>query len=101
MTESMYMYLSCSIIWQAFDQDGSGSIDDSELRQTVEAVFRMSGVKLREKEVQECVAEIQATVKDGGGEDGCGGEDELEITKQEFIENALKSKFIVSLLQDI
>ena len=62
--KDLFQKVKCTI-WQAFDQDGSGSIDGSELRLTVEAVFRMSGVKLREKEVQECVAEIQGAVKDG------------------------------------
>ena len=80
-------------IFNAFDQDGGGSIDGEECCGVVEALFRMSGKVMEgdtaKTEIADCVENILAVVDVDG--DGI-------ITKQEFVENAMKSPFISNLV---
>ena len=77
-------------IFTAFDQDGGGKIEVDEIRDTVEAFFKITGKEDDEDDIEECVGKIRDDVDiDGDG----------EITKEEFILNALKSEFICELIE--
>ena len=77
-------------IFTAFDQDGGGTIEVGEIRDTVEAFFKIAGKEADEDDIDECVNEIRNAVDiDGDG----------EITKEEFILNAVKSDFICELIE--
>ena len=83
-------------IFIAFDRDGGGTIDVDEVKDIVVALFKMSGRDMGdihlENEIEECVDEIiEAVDSDGDG----------EITKEEFVENAMLSKFLSKLISDI
>ena len=79
-------------IFNAFDQDGGGSIDVDELYGIVEALFKMTGKEMDDEEVSEeidtCVDEIIETVDTDGDE---------VITEDEFVKNAMKSQFILNM----
>ena len=79
-----------SWIFIAFDQDGGGTIDVDEIRDTVVALFKMSGQEEDEEAIQECVDGIRSAVDaDGDG----------EITLEEFVMNAMNSDFICELIE--
>ena len=59
---------------------------------TIEALFRMSTVEVMEEEVGRCTEEIWETIDTDKDE---------EITKEEFILNALNSEFISRLMRNI
>ena len=59
---------------------------------TIEALYRMSGKELVEEEIRRITQEIWDTIDTDKDE---------EITKEEFIENALNSEFITGLFSNI
>ena len=80
-------------IFTAFDQDGGGSIDIDELYEIVEAVFKMTGKEMDvpgiEDEIESCVTEVIEAVDTDGDE---------VISKEEFVQNAMKSQFILNMV---
>ena len=86
-----------SWVFNAFDEDGGGTIEYEEITKLVEAIFRMSGRgdsteedREREQEIILSVDEVMESIDvDGDG----------VITRQEFVENALKSDFIQEIIE--
>ena len=78
-------------IFTAFDKDGGGTIDVGEIRDIVEALFTMAGIDKEEDLVVACVTDISKAVDSDG--DG-------DITKEEFVKNALKSRFLKNMLKN-
>ena len=78
-------------IFKIFDIDGQGYIDVLELKNVIEGVFKMVGKEIQDDEVMDCVAEIRYAIDD---------DRDWKITKDEFVTNGLKSKFIFNLLQE-
>ena len=76
-------------IFTAFDEDGGGSIDVDEIRDIVEGLFRLAGIEEDEDMLASCVTDVRNAI-DGDG-DG-------EISKEEFVKNAMGSTFISDLL---
>merc|ERR1712232_890213 len=72
-------------IFTAFDTDGGGSIDVDEIRDIVVGLFRLAGIEEDDDLVTVCVSDIRDAVDEEG--DG-------DISKEEFVKNAMKSKFI-------
>ena len=78
-------------IFTAFDRDGVGSIDVKELRDIVVGLFIMSDNIEYEKEVKYCVKELRKAIAvDGDG----------TISKDEFVNIAMKSSFICNMVSD-
>ena len=78
-------------IFTAFDQDGGGSIDVEEIRDIVVCLFRFAKIEEDEDLMHACVEDVRATIdKDGDG----------DISKEEFVKNAMQSKFIKKVLQE-
>ena len=77
-------------IFKIFDQDGAGYIDVLELQDVIEGVYRMVGKPVDKDEVMDCIAEIRYAIDD---------DRDWKITKEEFVTNGLKSKFILQLLE--
>ena len=81
-------------IFNAFDEDGGGTIEHDEINKLVDAVIRMSGRwednEDTKEEVQLCVDEVMESIDENG--DGV-------ITREEFVENALKSEFIQEIIE--
>ena len=76
-------------VFTAFDQDGGGSIDVDEIRDICVCLFRFAKIEEDEDLLFACVEDIRATIdKDGDG----------DISKEEFVKNAMQSKFINKLL---
>ena len=78
-------------IFTAFDADGGGSIDVNEIKDIVIWMFRFIGLEKDPDLIAACVIDVRATIdvdKDG------------DISKEEFITNALKSKFIANMLME-
>jgi len=78
-----------SWIFTAFDSDGGGSIDYDEITDICRGLFRLAGIEEDEDLLASCVTDVRATI-DGDG-DG-------DISKEEFVTNAMQSKFIANLL---
>ena len=78
-------------IFNLFDEDGGGVIDMDEVIKMVMGIFRMNG-EVEDKEViLACVIDLFDIIDvDGDG----------EITKEEFVDNAMKSGFIQNLFDD-
>ena len=76
-------------IFTAFDSDGGGSIDVDEIRDIVVGLFRLAGIEEDEDMLASCATDVRATID----EDGDG-----DISKEEFVKNALGSKFIADVL---
>ena len=81
-------------VFNAFDEDGGGTIEYDEISRLVEALFRMSGnwddSEDTAEEVIVCVDEVIESIDvDGDG----------VITREEFVENALKSDFIREIVE--
>ena len=72
-------------IFSAFDRDGSGSIDTNEIRDIVKGLLKIAAKPLMEEEITASVEEITRTIDVNN--DG-------DISKEEFIENAMKSTII-------
>jgi len=77
-------------IFTAFDSDGGGSIDVSEIRDIVVGLFRLAGIEEDEDLLSACVSDV----KDAVDSDGDG-----DISKEEFVKNAMQSKFIHNMLK--
>ena len=79
-----------SWVFTAFDEDGGGTIDVEEIRDIVVCLFRFAKIEEDEDLLHACVEDILNTIdKDGDG----------DITKEEFVKNAMQSKFINKVLQ--
>ena len=81
-------------VFNALDEDGGGTIEYDEITGLVEALFRMSGKEDHMEENREeiilCVDEVIESIDvDGDG----------VITREEFVENALKSDFIKEIIE--
>ena len=78
-------------IFTAFDKDGGGTIDAVEIKEIVVGLFKMAGLDEDEDLIDACVMDINKAVDaDGDG----------EITKDEFVGNALKSRFLKNMLKN-
>ena len=77
-------------MFTAFDADGGGYIDAEEIRDIVIGLFRLAGIEEDEDLVLACVSDV----KDAVDQDGDG-----DITKDEFVKNAMQSKFICNMLK--
>ena len=73
-----------------FDEDGGGSIDIDEVIKIVIGLFNMNGEIKDKEEILAAVIEIVDIIDENG--DG-------EITKDEFVNNAMKSGFIRNLME--
>ena len=76
-------------IFNVFDRDVSGSIDGNEIEDMLKGLFAMAGVDTDEDSVRRCKKEIA---------EACDADGDGEITKDEFVKNALNSRFIRSIL---
>ena len=76
-------------IFNVFDKDSSGAIDGEEIEDILKCFFAMADIETDEDGIRRCKKEIIRACDDDG--DG-------EITKDEFVKNALHSKFIRSIL---
>ena len=77
-------------IFNVFDEDGGGSIDIDEVIKLVIGLTTMNGVEVEKQVLLTCVQDIlEAIDVDGDG----------DITKEEFVNNAMKSDFIRNLLE--
>ena len=83
-----------SWVFNAFDEDGGGTIEYDEITKLVEALFRMSGrgdcTEEDREEIILCVDEVIESIDVDG--DGI-------ITREEFVANALKSDFIQEIME--
>ena len=78
-------------IFTAFDADCGGSIDVNEIRDIVLWMFRFAGIEEDPDLIASCVIDVRATIdvdKDG------------DISKDEFIKNAMNSPFIADILKE-
>ena len=78
-------------IFMAFDADGGGSIDVEEIKDIVSWMFRFAGIEEDPDLVASCIIDVRATID--VDQDG-------DISKEEFIENAMKSAFIADILKE-
>merc|ERR1712032_1386488 len=76
-------------LFRVFDEDNSGSIDIDEVIKLVIGLFTMGGVEPQKEVLLASVQEILEAVDENN--DG-------DITKDEFVENALKSESIKNLM---
>ena len=77
-------------IFKAFDADGGGTIDVDEIKEIVLWLFRLAGIEEDEDLLASCSWDVRATID----EDNDG-----DISMEEFVNNAMNSKFIASLLK--
>ena len=78
-------------IFRVFDEDGGGSIDIDEVIRLVIGLFNMGGEGEDKEVLLACVLDIIEVIDvDGDG----------EITRDEFVTNAMKSGFIQKLLDE-
>ena len=77
-------------MFKVFDTDGGGSIDIDEVINIVIGLFNMNGEVKDKEEILAAVIEIVDIID----EDGNG-----EITRDEFVNNAMKSGFIRNLME--
>ena len=78
-------------IFKVFDEDGGGSIDIDEVIKLVIGLFNMGGGKEDKEVLLACVLDILDVIElDSNG----------EITRDEFVNNAMKSGFIQNLIGD-
>ena len=76
-------------IFDVFDKDGSGSISPDEIESLLGSLFDISGQKISETDLKAACKDVMDAVDSDG--DG-------EITKQEFVENALRSETIAGIV---
>eukprot|EP00092_Neocalanus_flemingeri_P072599 GFUD01089418.1.p1 GENE.GFUD01089418.1~~GFUD01089418.1.p1 ORF type:complete len:200 (-),score=72.88 GFUD01089418.1:90-689(-) len=77
-------------IFTAFDADGGGTIDVEEIREIVVWLFRLAGIDEDEDLLASCLMDIRDTID----EDRDG-----DISMEEFVKNAMNSKFVASLVK--
>ena len=77
-------------MFDAFDADRGGTVDREEITNIVIGLFRLAGIEEDEDLVDACVLDVLEAIYLEGDE---------EITKEEFITNASKCKFIFSMLR--
>ena len=78
-------------IFTAFDADGGGTIDPDEITEIVRWMFRFAGIEEDPDLLASCVIDVRATIdQDSDG----------DITKDEFIQNAMNSVFIAEVLKE-
>ena len=95
-------------IFTAFDTDGGGTIDVDEIRDIVVGLFRLAGIEEDDDLITVCVSDIRwqkiilynlagklSYFRDAVDEEGDG-----DISKDEFVKNAMKSKFIFNMLKE-
>ena len=76
-------------IFKVFDEDGGGSIDIDEVIKLVIGLFNMNGKEEDKEVLLACVLDILEVIEvDSNG----------EITRDEFVNNAMKSGFIQNIL---
>ena len=76
-------------IFTAFDADAGGSIDVHEIRDIVVWMFRFAEIEEDPDLIASCAIDVRATIDvDNDG----------DITKEEFINNAMGSQFIADIL---
>ena len=76
-------------MFDVFDKDGGGTISPQEIRAMLQGLFEMSGQEFDEEDLDIASKGIMDVIDvDGDG----------EVTKKEFIANAMKSEFIASML---
>ena len=76
-------------MFDVFDKDGGGTISPDEIEALLKDLFVMSGQKFEYEELEEACKDIMDAIDTDG--DG-------EVTKKEFINNAMKSQFIAGML---
>ena len=77
-------------MFTAFDADGGGSIDVAEIKDIVIGLFRLAGIEEDDDLLETCVTDVlEAVDKDGDG----------DISHEEFVKNAMQSKFIFNMLK--
>ena len=77
-------------IFNVFDEDGGGSIDIDEVIKLVIGLFNMGGIETEKEVLLACVQDIlEAIDVDNDG----------DITREEFVKNAMKSEFIKNMLE--
>ena len=77
-------------MFTAFDADGGGSIDVDEIKDIVIGLFRLAGIEEDDDLLITCVNDVRDAVdKDGDG----------DISKEEFVKNAMQSNFISNMLR--
>ncbi len=78
-------------VFNVFDKDGGGTIDAEEISAMLEGLFQMAGAEVDEEELAAVCLEVMAAID--SDEDG-------EVTREEFIRNAMKSQYIAGLLSE-
>ena len=76
-------------IFSAFDEDQGGTIDVLEIKNVVAGLFRMAGLEVDKEKIVSCVSEIRFALDEDRN---------WSISKEEFVANGMRSKFISSLL---
>ena len=77
-------------MFDAFDADGGGTVDTEEITDIVVGLFRLGGIEEDQDLLAACVFDVLEAVDSEG--DG-------EISKDEFVLNAMKCKFIFNMLK--
>ena len=79
-----------SWMFDAFDEDGGGTVDGDEITNIVVGLFRLGGIEEDEDLLAACVFDvIEAVDQEGDG----------DISKEEFVTNAMNCKFIFNMLK--
>ena len=78
-------------VFNVFDADGSGTINAEEIRAMLAGLFEMAGAEVEEEELAVACGDVMAAI-DGDG-DG-------EVTREEWVRNAMASQYIASLLAE-
>ena len=76
-------------MFDVFDKDGGGTISPEEIQSMLHGLFEMSGQEFEEEDLAVASKDIMDVIDvDGDG----------EVTRNEFIKNAMKSEFISNML---
>ena len=76
-------------MFDVFDKDGGGTISPQEIHAMLQGLFEMSGQEFDEEDLEVASKDVMDAIDaDGDG----------EVTRKEFINNAMKSEFIASML---
>ena len=77
-------------IFTTFDNDGGGSVDVDEVADVVEGMFKMAGKEEDDDEIDDIADKIMEI---------CDENKDGEISKEEFMEHAMKTEFILNLIR--